>query len=222
MAAGGISKHGLNRSQWKVPAQGYRRVSITPMPVLPKPRDEKLAQNLARGDMTIRAAFTGAGFSYDPSRATKHCQQPHIQARVLELRETRAKKTMEMEVETSAAVAKKLGITKEAIIQRLWYNAERCLRGQPLLDANGVQTGKFSGRPDAAGAAQSLRLVGMECFGMFVERQEIGGPGDFSRLTDEELTKRALDDAAALGLPAEATEALLLTFQGTDGTENND
>jgi hypothetical protein len=39
------------------------------------------------------------------------------------------------------------------------------------------------------------------------------------------LAKRVLEDATALGLPAEATEALLLTFQpdGTDnGTENND
>ena len=192
------------------------------MPMLPKQRDEKLAKNLAKGLMTIKAAWIDAGFPYDPSRATNYCRQPYIQARVAELRALREKKNDDLEIETSLAVAKKLGITKEAIIQRLWYNAERCLRGQPLLDANGVQTGKFSGRPDAAGAAQSLRLVGMECFGMFVERQEIGGPGDFSRLTDEELTKRALDDAAALGLPAEATEALLLTFQGTDGTENND
>jgi hypothetical protein len=128
-----------------------------------------------------------------------------------------------LEIETSEQVAKSLGITKHKIISALWFNAQRCLRGQPVLDENGVQTGQYSGKPDSNGANTALKLVGMECYGMFIERVEIGGPGDFSRLTDQELAKRALDDATALGLPAEATEALLLTFQpqepSEDGTE---
>jgi len=185
------------------------------MPALPKQKDEKLAQNLAKGTMTIQAACKDAGFTANPAACTKKTTQPHIKERVAELRSMRERvvnRVLSQEMETSAQVAQKLGITREKILQGLYYNAQRCLRGQPVLDANGVQTGQYAGKPDANGANQAFKLLGLECFGMFVERLEIGGPGDFSRMSDDELAKRALEDAAALGLPAEATEALMLTF----------
>lgn len=193
------------------------------MPVLPKAKDEKLARNLAKGTMTIQASCKDAGFTSDPAACTKKTSQPHIRERVAELQAMRAKvvdRVLIQEMESSAQIAQRVGATKEKIIQALWWNAQRCLRGTPVLDANGVQTGKYSGKPDASGANQALKLIGLECYGMFVDKVEIGGPGDFGRLTDEELSARMEADAAALGLPQEATEALLLTFQ-PDGTENN-
>jgi len=185
------------------------------MPALPKAKDEKLAQNLAKGIMGIKEACKDAGYSSHAAQCTAKTNQPHIKERVAELRAMRDKvvsRVLTQDMESTAQIAVRLGISKEKIIQGLWWNAQRCLRGQPELDANGVQTGRFIGKPDSHGANQALKLVGLECFGMFVERLEIGGPGDFSRMTDDELAKRAMEDAAALGLPAEATEALMLTF----------
>ena len=195
------------------------------MPVLPKVKDEKLAQNLARGTMTLKAACLDAGYTTNPAQVTVKTSQPHIQARVAELRALREKaitNAFEREVQTSAQIAVKIGATKEKIIQALWFNAQRCLRGQPVLDANGVQTGQYTGKPDANGANQALKLIGLECYGMFVEKLEIGGPGDFSRMADEEFQRHLLDEAAALGLPEDAQEALLLTYEPekNGGTEN--
>lgn len=177
------------------------------MPALSNPKHEIIAQELARGASYLDS-YTKGGFKRTASSASKFVKQPHIVARVKEIQESRIK----TEFDASENAAKSLGIDKRWVLERLRFNAERALRGQPLLDESGVQTGKFTGRPDGATANQSLKLIGME-LGMFIERHEIGAPGDFSRLTDEELAKRAMDDAAALGLPAEATEALMLTFQ---------
>ena len=54
---------------------------------------------------------------------------------------------------------------------------------------------------------------------MFVERHEIGDPGDFARLTDDELRARVEADAEALGFDPQATESLLAMFQG-DGPKH--
>lgn len=177
------------------------------MPALANPKHEIISQELAKGARYLDAYEKG-GFQRNAATASKFVKRPDIQARVREIQESRIK----TEFDASENAARALGINKKWVLQRLQFNAERCLRGQPLLDANGIQTGKYSGRPDAGGANKALHLIGLE-LGMFVERHEIGGPGDFSRLTDDELAKRAFDDAAALGLPAEAAEAVLLTFQ---------
>lgn len=185
------------------------------MPVLNKPKDEKLAQNVAKGTMTLQAACRDAGYSADPATVTRKTSQPQIRERVAEIQATRARAVqakLEHEIQTSHAVAQKLGITKEKIISGLWWNAQRCLRGQPVLDENGVQTGKYSGKPDANGANQALKLIGLECWGMFVEKLEIGSPGDFSRMNDEEFEKAFQEEALAAGLPEDAV-AGLLTFQ---------
>jgi hypothetical protein len=92
--------------------------------------------------------------------------------------------------------------------------------GKPTLDENGRP--KYNGIPsNPAAGNQALKLIGMETHGMFIEKVEIGNPGDFARLTEEELFARIEADAAALGLPSEATEALMLTFQG-NGDEKKD
>jgi hypothetical protein len=176
------------------------------MPALAKPPYEIIAQELAKGARYLDAYEKG-GFKRHAASACKFVRRPEIIARVKEIQESRIK----TEFDASENAAKSLGIDKRWVLERLRFNAERALRGQPILDENGVQTGKFTGRPDGSTANQALKLIGME-LGMFIERHEIGAPGDFSRLTDDELAKRALDDAAALGLPAEATEALMLTF----------
>lgn len=178
------------------------------MPILSNPKEEQVAQALAKG-ARVKDAYLAGGFKYIAVSATRFCKKPHIRARVVELQQSRIK----TEFDASENAAKSLGIDKRWVLERLRFNAERALRGQPVFDEKGVQIpGKFTGRPDGATANQALKLIGLE-LGMFIERHEIGGPGDFSRLTDEELAARVGVDATALGMSAEATEALLLTFQ---------
>lgn len=178
------------------------------MPALPNPKYELVAQELAKGTQYI-VAYAKGGFARHAASASKFAKRPDIARRVREIQQDRIK----TEFDASENAAKSLGIDKRWVLERLRFNAERALRGQPVFDEKGVQIpGKFTGRPDGATANQALKLIGME-LGMFIERHEIGGPGDFSRLTDEELAAKVGVDAAALGMSQEATEALLLTFQ---------
>jgi hypothetical protein len=190
------------------------------MPVLPNPKHERAAQNFAKGNMLIIDAYTDAGFERSTSAATQFFKKPHIAARIAEIRAVLAKvvqNKLEKEIQTSHGVALRLGITKEKIISALWYNANRCLRGQPVLDpATGEQIpGRFTGQPDARGANQALKLLGLECHGMFIEKLEIGGPGDFSRLSDDEFEVKFREEALAVGLPEDAV-AGLLTYEPSD------
>lgn len=65
------------------------------MPVLPNPRYERFAQNLAKG-MPQHKAYTDAGFSMKPSSnrtdASKAAHKPEVEARVKELLERQAKR----------------------------------------------------------------------------------------------------------------------------------
>src|ERR1700730_3756357 len=192
------------------------------MPVLNKPKEEKLAQNVAKGTMTHQEACRDAGYSTDPATVTRKIAQIHIQERVVEIRAIRAKAVqskLEHEIQSSHAIAMKLERTKEKIIQALWWNAQRCLRGQPVLDSNGVQTGQYTGKPDANGANQALKLLGLETHGMFVEKLEIGSPGDFSRLSDDEFNEKFKEEALAAGLPEDAVAGLLTYQPETDEGE---
>ena len=55
---------------------------------------------------------------------------------------------------------------------------------------------------------------------MFVERHELGGPGDFGRLSIEELLSEIKGSAAALGVPADVVDQLLVTFQPAEDGQN--
>jgi hypothetical protein len=181
------------------------------MAPLLNPKHEKICQIRASG-ATQTEAYSSVGFSTNPKTAHVFFQRSEVISRVREIQQQR----IDREIESSEIAAKQLGISKRWVLERLKYSAERCLRGMPVFDEAGVQIpGKFTGKPDAAGANRALHLIGLE-IGMFIERQEIGSPGDFSRLTDEELARQMAADAAAVGIPAEVVEQLLLAFQPTD------
>lgn len=199
------------------------------MPALPRPKDETLAQRLAKSNETMAQSYREAGFGgLDPATISRKCNQAHIQGRVAELREMRSKviqRVVAQEMESSHAIAQKIGATKEKILSMLYWNAQRCLRGQPVLNEQGEQIpGRYTGRPDSAGFNQSIKLLGLEAHGMFVEKLEIGSPGDFSRMNDEEFEKAFQEEALAAGLPEDAV-AVLLTYDGPkepDESQNND
>lgn len=181
------------------------------MPELPDPRWEAACKAIADGHPATKA-YAMAGYKGSSrSVSSVFFRRPKIAARIAELLEARRV----VDNKAMLTAAERLSIDKYWVLERLKYNAEVALRGMPVLDANGVQTGRFSGRPNHNAATRALALIGKE-LGMFVERIEIGGPGEFASMSDHELTEKARQDALALGMPPEAIEKLLLTFQPKD------
>ncbi|OGT57524.1 MAG: hypothetical protein A3E01_08275 [Gammaproteobacteria bacterium RIFCSPHIGHO2_12_FULL_63_22] len=93
---------------------------------------------------------------------------------------------------------------KAWVMRRLKTVAERCLQAAPVLDKKGnpVLTATEHGGVvpafefNSMGANRSLELIGKEN-GMFIDRKEVGEPGAFDRMTDDEL-RRTIDEADAV------------------------
>ena len=81
---------------------------------------------------------------------------------------------------------------------------------------NGHPTGRFDGKTNLRAATDALRLCA-DFKGMRIQRVELGGPGDFARMTDDELDMALVEQAKGLGLPEEAVTRLIeLRAEPTD------
>jgi hypothetical protein len=188
------------------------------MPALKDPRWEKACQLRANGDDFI-AAYAGSGFGRKTANATRFFKRDDIRARVREIQEEGFQK----ERKVVEIATKKAGLEESWIIERAKYVVELALRGNPIRDANGQPTGQFDGKTNLRAATDALRLCS-DFKGMRIQRHEIGQPGDFARMTDDELDDSLLQTAQALGLPEDAIAGLLTHRTDTEtdnGTENN-
>jgi len=93
------------------------------------------------------------------------------------------------------------GSVKSHAGMRCWgmafkYVTEIALRGVPIKGPNGETT---YGQPNLNAAVRALRLC-CNIKGMLVHRHEVGDPGEFSRMTDEELDRSLERHARAVGL----------------------
>ena len=82
----------------------------------------------------------------------------------------------------------KTAISKAWVIEKLVENVERAMQAEPVRrktgDGEEEVTGEFVYNGSVANKA--LELIGKE-LGMFIDRKEIGDPGEFERMSDEEL-----------------------------------
>jgi len=102
--------------------------------------------------------------------------------------------TLEIERLTLRAMDKAV-LSKAWVLERLMRNA-RIAMGEEPVRMTKTYKDKETGTtidevievldPDKAGANRALELLGKE-LGMFVDRTEIGKPGDFEAMSDEEL-----------------------------------
>jgi len=167
------------------------------VPILDNPRHEKFAQGLAAGKSATEA-MEEAGYS-DPRNSTRLTKNDEIRARVDELM-------------TRAAV--NVQVSREWVLERLMTVAERTMQAKPVLDKQGkpvmVETPSGERAPafvfDSSGANRALELVGKE-LGMFVERKEVGKPGEFEGLTVEQKRERVVGIAKQLGVDRIGTPA---------------
>jgi len=143
------------------------------MPALPKARHELFAQNVVKG-MTARDAYKAAGFKVNSdasadTASSRLLSSVEVQARIMELQARAADQTV---------------LTKAWVIDKLIQNVERAMQAQSVLDSQGNPTGEYTYQGSVANRA--LELLGKEQ-GMFVDRKEVGKPGQFADLNDQEL-----------------------------------
>jgi hypothetical protein len=171
------------------------------MPALLKAKHEMVAQALAAGK-TQREAYQAAGYSYRPANAHRLCTDPAIEARVNEITAHR----YEDERRAREIATNEAGLDEAWILKRLKYLTDVSLQGRPIKK-NGVPTGEHT-KPDGPTAVKCLTLAA-KIKGMLVHRHEVGDPGVFSRMTDEELDAALGEQARALGLSDSAVMEIL-------------
>lgn len=156
-----------------------------------------MATGLAAGKRQIDA-YKAAGFTGDTTASsTKVANRADVKARVQEIIATQHRK----EIQSNERAVERASIDKGYVVERLKYAAELGLRGKPILDDKGNDTGKWSLKPDlraATGALTTLARMG----GWMVERHEIGKPGDFSRMSDAELDLVVIEAGEKIGISA--------------------
>jgi len=181
------------------------------MPTLSNPKWEICALARAGGNTVLESYRAGGYVSSDVSTAAKLFKKPAVAARVLEIQNER----IATERTVAAKAAEEAGVDRAWVIRHLKHNALAAMRGSPMYNNKGVPlkdehgNPRF-GKPDHAAAAKSLELIGRDQ-GMFINRHEVGGPGEFERMSDKELNKELIEQAMKVGLTQEAIK--LLTYQ---------
>lgn len=175
------------------------------MPQLLDPRWEKACQLRAQGG-EVKASYEGAGFTGKGSgpSATRFFKRDDVRARIAEIQDDH----FQGQRKATEIAVKKAGLEESWIIERVKYAVELALRGEPVLDAEGRPTGQFSGKRNLRAAIDGLRLAS-DFKAMRIQRHEVGQPGDFARMSDDELDASLADQARALGLPETAVTRLL-------------
>ncbi len=172
------------------------------MPALTNPRWEKACQLRASGK-AIGTSYAEAGFAANSVQATVFFQRPKVVERIIEIQEQRYGD----QHRARDIAIKKVALEESWIIERAKYVVELSLRGNPIME-NGQPTGRFDGKTNLRAATDALRLCA-DFKGMRVQRVEVGGPGDFARMTDDELDSALVEQAKGLGLPEEAVTRLI-------------
>ena len=159
------------------------------MPILANARHERFAQELAAGK-TADEAYQNAGFKPNRGNASTLKANQSIIDRVAELQ---------------GRIADGVVLTKQWVIEKLIENASRALQTVAVLDHEGKPTGEYTYNGNVANRA--LELLGKER-GMFIDRKEVGMPGEFKSIEEmnaDELRAFVGAEAEALGLRAKAS-----------------
>jgi hypothetical protein len=181
------------------------------MPILKKAKYEMFAQELAKGHSAAEA-YIAAGYRPSHSNAGNLRNKKEIMGRVSELLAERER----IHGQSTAKAIQKAQLTKEWVITHLMENALQSLGKAPVKvqqDEAGRSLEIFERNPAAANRA--LELLGRE-LNMFIERHEVGDPGEWARMADDDLDKALQEQAKALGLPDTAIDRLLELRAGND------
>jgi hypothetical protein len=171
---------------------------------------------MAGGAQTQKEAMRASGLKYDGASASRLFNRKEMVARIAEIQHERAQTERQIALQSVAEAA----IDRAWVLRHLKHNALAAMRGHPLYTRDGdYLKDKFGnqryGKPDHNSAALSLKLIGTD-LGMFINRTELGQPGDFARMSDSELKQELSSLVEAMGLPADTLAVL------TDQTEEDE
>lgn len=168
---------------------------MSKMAALTNPKHELFAQELAKGK-TAEEAHGLAGYKASRSGASQLKQNLNISNRVAELLQEREA----IHGQATADAIKSTALTKEWIIETLKENVARAMQAKPVkTDDEGEAIGEYQYQGNVANRA--LELLGKE-LGMFVDRKEVGRPGDFESMNADQLREYIRRETAELGLGA--------------------
>lgn len=171
-------------------SRGIIGTGIT-VPILSNPKHERFCQELAKGK-TADEAYQLAGYKANRGNATTLKQHESISIRIGELLAEREF----IHAQATADAVKETGLTKEWVIETLKENVAKAMQARAVLDDDGKAIGEYQYQGSVANRA--LELLGKE-LGMFVDRKEVGKPGDFERMNDAELAEFIKSGQVALG-----------------------
>jgi phage terminase small subunit len=134
------------------------------MPILQNPRHELFAQALAAGQNASQA-YEHAGYKPNRGNATALKQNECISMRVSELLDEQQRVIMQ----STAKAIEQAAITKTDVIRMLLDDRELARKAN-----------------QASAAIRADELLGKQ-MGMFIDRRETGGPGEFDGWSEEEL-----------------------------------
>lgn len=165
------------------------------MSVLENERNEKFCQFRARGVAQLEA-YEKAGYASRRDGASKLEAKSHIRNRIVEIRSELTAAGM-AKIAPPAPEDVEAAVSKAWVRSRLRWVIERSMRGKVLLDnKTGSPRVGADGRPlldgktDGKTFVDAMRLL-CQVDGLIVNRNENGEPGEFERLTDEELEAEA-------------------------------
>ena len=160
------------------------------MPALTNPKHEMFAQGLASGKIA-EEAHRLAGYKASRSGASQLKQNINISKRVAEI-------LVEREFIHSQATAdavKSVGLTKGWVIETLMENVAKAMQAKAMTNEDGEAIGEFQYQGSVANKA--LELLGKEV-GMFIDRKEVGRPGEFESMNADQLREYIDREAAEL------------------------
>lgn len=145
------------------------------MALLKPDRNELFAQGLA-GGIPIGQAYADAGYSPNPSAATRLAKKVKIINRVAELQSRKAAKVV---------------LTKHYVVEAAIENLEKALGRKPVKVGHGDGIKEvYVYKGDVAN--QAVKMLGAE-FNLFTERKDVRITNEYSNLTDAELAQRLVE-----------------------------
>lgn len=174
------------------------------MAQLRDPKREAFAQGIFAGK-TQHQAYKDAGYKGATTGAsTKAGQHQEVQGRVAEL----VRERHEAARMANERLLEQESITKHYLVSRLKFLADSSIRGTKVTyDKQGNPSYQRTAQ-DGTVAHSCLRTLA-QMGGHLVEKMEIGQPGDFARLTEDELMKELILVGESIGLdPKQVQKAI--------------
>lgn len=160
------------------------------MSALHNDKHEKFVQELVKGkgqgEAYLAAGYTAKSVAVASAAATRLLKDARISARLNELRDL----TKVRAIETAS-------LSRAWVLEKLVENVNRALEAEPVRDAEGNPIGDYKYNGNVANRA--LELLGKE-IGMFIDKKEIGAPGEFDKMGLDELREYVAGEAAALDI----------------------